>query len=52
MIIFVYNNRPGHAEWAKSWVALLSALQAYVKKHHTTGLVWGKIPSGGSLIYK
>lgn len=34
--------RPGHAEWVKTWVGTLIALQAYVKKNHTTGLVWGK----------
>lgn len=37
-------------EWAKTWVQLLTGLQAYVKQHHTTGLVWAKTgskPSGG-----
>lgn len=37
-------------EWAKTWVQLLTDLQAYVKQHHTTGLVWAKAgskPSGG-----
>lgn len=29
-----------HAEWCRAWVQLLSDLQAYVKQHHTTGLVW------------
>jgi len=41
--------RPGHSEWAKAWVGTLTALQAYVRKHHTTGLVWGKQAlSGGA----
>ncbi len=38
----LYKFRPGHAEWVKSWVGTLVALQAYVKKNHTTGLIWGK----------
>ncbi|KAL4107482.1 hypothetical protein QTP88_017823 [Uroleucon formosanum] len=39
-----------HVEWARTWVQLLVDLQAYVKQHHTTGLVWAKAgtkPSGG-----
>lgn len=33
-----------HVEWAGSFLTLLTELQNYVKKHHTTGLVWN--PSG------
>ncbi len=29
-----------HAEWVRAWVATLTEMQAYVKQHHTTGLVW------------
>lgn len=29
-----------HVEWVSSFLALLTDLQAYVKQHHTTGLVW------------
>lgn len=29
-----------HVEWVKAWIQTLSELQAYVKQHHTTGLVW------------
>ncbi|ORX85220.1 hypothetical protein K493DRAFT_326761 [Basidiobolus meristosporus CBS 931.73] len=29
-----------HIVWANSFIALLTDLQAYVKEHHTTGLVW------------
>lgn len=29
-----------HSDWAKAWVATLTELQAFVKQHHTTGLVW------------
>jgi adenylyl cyclase-associated protein len=35
-----------HVEWVSSFLALLSDLQAYVKQHHTTGLVWN--PKGAS----
>ena len=29
-----------HCNWAKSWVQLLTELQAYVKQNHTTGVTW------------
>ena len=29
-----------HGEWAQAFTAVLLELQAYVKKFHTTGLVW------------
>jgi len=35
-------------EWAKTWVQVLTDLQAYVKQHHTTGLVWAKSGSNSS----
>jgi len=45
-----FKDKPGHAEWARAWVGTLAALQAFIKKYHTTGLVWGKQPySGGNL---
>ncbi|XP_043287435.1 adenylyl cyclase-associated protein 1 [Venturia canescens] len=34
-----------HVEWCKAWVQTLSDLQQYVRKHHTTGLVWAKTGS-------
>lgn len=34
-----------HVEWARSWVAVLTDLEAYVKQHHTTGPSWN--PRGG-----
>ncbi|XP_049879758.1 adenylyl cyclase-associated protein 1 isoform X2 [Pectinophora gossypiella] len=38
-----------HAEWCRAWVQLLADLQAYVKQHHTTGLVWsGKGAGAGA----
>lgn len=37
-----------HVEWVKAWVQTLTELQAFVKQHHTTGLVWaGKKAAGG-----
>lgn len=32
-------------DWAKTYTSILSELHDYVKKHHTTGLVWN--PKGG-----
>jgi adenylyl cyclase-associated protein len=29
-----------HVEWANSYLGVLESLHAYVKEHHTTGLVW------------
>merc|ERR1719228_2481209 len=29
-----------HVAWVKAWIATLTELQGYVKKNHTTGLVW------------
>ncbi|KAL1493312.1 hypothetical protein ABEB36_011390 [Hypothenemus hampei] len=29
-----------HVEWVKAWIQTLTELQAFVKQHHTTGLVW------------
>lgn len=34
-----------HATWVSSWVETLAVLQDFVKKYHTTGLVWN--PNGG-----
>ena len=34
-----------HVDWVKAWVSVLTELQAFVKKYHTTGLVWN--PKGG-----
>ncbi|XP_071749826.1 LOW QUALITY PROTEIN: adenylyl cyclase-associated protein 2 [Lepeophtheirus salmonis] len=36
---------PIHVDWVKSWIAFLMELQSFVKKNHTTGLVWN--PKGG-----
>lgn len=29
-----------HVDWVRAWIQTLSELQAFVKQHHTTGLVW------------
>lgn len=29
-----------HVDWAKAWLSFLTGLHAYIKKYHTTGLVW------------
>lgn len=34
-----------HVDWARSWLTVLTELQAFVKEHHLTGLVWN--PKGG-----
>ena len=34
-----------HSTWVRSWVETLTALQNFVKKYHTTGLMWN--PNGG-----
>lgn len=40
-----------HVDWVKAWIQTLTELQAFVKQHHTTGLVWKKggapVPSAG-----
>nr|CAG4643315.1 EOG090X08PR [Ilyocryptus agilis] len=37
-----------HVEWVRAWIQVLTELQAYVKQHHTTGLVWNA--KGGSAV--
>lgn len=29
-----------HVDWVKTWLKVLSALQAYIKQNYTTGLTW------------
>lgn len=40
-------NMQHHMEWAKGFIVFLTELQKYVRQHHTTGLVWGKLPAAG-----
>ncbi|KAJ1564533.1 hypothetical protein HK096_007523, partial [Nowakowskiella sp. JEL0078] len=47
-VIKEYKDKDkSHVEWANSFVTLLTELQTYVKKWHTTGLTWN--PKGGDI---
>ncbi|KAJ1562837.1 hypothetical protein HK096_001444 [Nowakowskiella sp. JEL0078] len=47
-VIKEYKDKDkSHVEWANSFVTLLTELQTYVKKNHTTGLTWN--PKGGDV---
>ncbi|XP_077051849.1 adenylyl cyclase-associated protein 2 [Siphateles boraxobius] len=38
-----YKDTDGrHIEWVRSYLSIWTELQAYIKEHHTTGLVWSK----------
>ena len=39
--LFVLTRDETHKEWAKSFPTVLQELQEFVKKYHTTGVVWG-----------
>ncbi|RXN01743.1 Adenylyl cyclase-associated protein 2 [Acipenser ruthenus] len=34
------DNDKRHVDWVRSYLQIWTELQAYIKKHHTTGLVW------------
>ena len=34
------DTEPANVDWAKSFVAIFTELHDYVKRNHTTGLVW------------
>uniref|UniRef100_A0A914ICI4 Adenylyl cyclase-associated protein n=1 Tax=Globodera rostochiensis TaxID=31243 RepID=A0A914ICI4_GLORO len=38
------KTEPAQAQWATAWAAIFSALQAYIKQWHTTGVVWNSAP--------
>ncbi|XP_007664624.2 adenylyl cyclase-associated protein 2 isoform X1 [Ornithorhynchus anatinus] len=38
-----------HVDWVKSYLNIWTELQAYIKEHHTTGLVWSKTGPVASL---
>ena len=40
VLVTFKGKNPLSVEWAKSWIQFLSDLQIYVRKNHTTGLVW------------
>ncbi|KAK3531948.1 hypothetical protein QTP86_001831 [Hemibagrus guttatus] len=31
-----------HVDWVKAYLSIWTELQAYIKQHHTTGLIWSK----------
>ncbi|KAK2836541.1 hypothetical protein Q7C36_014410 [Tachysurus vachellii] len=33
---------PCHVDWVRSYLSIWTELQAFIKQHHTTGLVWSK----------
>uniref|UniRef100_A0A0B7AU63 Adenylyl cyclase-associated protein n=2 Tax=Arion vulgaris TaxID=1028688 RepID=A0A0B7AU63_9EUPU len=35
-----HKQEPKHVDWCRSWIQLLTELQAYIKQYHTTGLSW------------
>lgn len=40
-VLIAYKNKDqSHVDWAKTWIEFLNQLQKYVRKNHTTGLVW------------
>lgn len=45
-VLVAYKDKPElafHVNWAKAWIELLHNLQTYIRKHHTTGLVWASV---------
>nr|CAG4634885.1 EOG090X08PR [Alona affinis] len=38
-----------HVEWVRAWIQVLTELQAFVKQHHTTGLVWNNAKGGDAV---
>lgn len=34
-----------HVDWVKAYISIWTALQHYIKEHHTTGLTWSKTVS-------
>lgn len=40
-VLMAYKDKnPKIVDWAKTWIEFLTELQRYVRKNHTTGLVW------------
>lgn len=47
-ILVAFKDKPDmaqHPNWAKTWIGFLLGLQQYIRKHHTTGLVWASVAS-------
>nr|CAG4641819.1 EOG090X08PR [Eurycercus lamellatus] len=38
-----------HVDWVRAWIQVLTELQAYVKQHHTTGIVWNNAKGGDAV---
>ncbi|XP_062846598.1 adenylyl cyclase-associated protein 2 [Trichomycterus rosablanca] len=36
------DSDPCHVEWVHSYLSIWTEVQTYIKRHHTTGLVWSK----------
>ncbi|KAH9405248.1 F-actin-capping protein subunit alpha [Tyrophagus putrescentiae] len=55
LVLVAFKEKdPVQAEWAKAWIQFLTSLQIYVRKNHTTGLVWNAkgapvVSSGGAV---
>ncbi|KPM02181.1 adenylyl cyclase-associated protein 1-like protein, partial [Sarcoptes scabiei] len=50
-VLMAFKDNPTmvhHIDWAKAWISFLTELQKYIRQHHTTGLVWGKIAAVGA----
>ncbi|XP_037083550.1 LOW QUALITY PROTEIN: adenylyl cyclase-associated protein 1-like [Pollicipes pollicipes] len=46
----VIKENKAHQPFTRAWSAALSALQAYVKQHHTTGLSWNMRGGDAALV--
>ncbi|KAH9402032.1 F-actin-capping protein subunit alpha [Tyrophagus putrescentiae] len=45
-ILVAYKEKPElahHVTWARTLIVFLQSLQQYIRKHHTTGLVWASV---------
>ena len=50
-ILVAFKDKPEqahHPNWARSWITFLQSLQQYIRKNHTTGLVWASIAPAGA----
>lgn len=48
--VWFHTRDEKHVKWVDCLKAALSDLQAYVKAHHTTGLVWSKTVSSMDIV--
>lgn len=47
-VVFNFRDK-NHVEWVRAWIQVLTELQAFVKQHHTTGLVWNNAKGGNAM---